>query len=81
VQDSGPGFSLESFDRLFEPFYATKGRGHGYGTFDLPVDRRCSWGTNMGLAHCWPRRSRSVHSVDTRQTSLATGASTIEPGD
>jgi signal transduction histidine kinase len=31
VQDSGPGFSLESFDRLFDPFYTTKAEGMGMG--------------------------------------------------
>jgi signal transduction histidine kinase len=31
VQDSGPGFSPESFDRLFEPFYTTKADGMGMG--------------------------------------------------
>jgi C4-dicarboxylate-specific signal transduction histidine kinase len=29
VQDSGPGFSPESFDRLFDPFYTTKVEGMG----------------------------------------------------
>src|SRR5262249_22109779 len=31
VQDSGPGFSLESFDRLLDPFYTTKAEGMGMG--------------------------------------------------
>jgi C4-dicarboxylate-specific signal transduction histidine kinase len=31
VQDSGPGFSPESFARLFEPFYTTKADGMGMG--------------------------------------------------
>lgn len=31
VQDSGPGFSPESFDRLFDPFYTTKAEGMGMG--------------------------------------------------
>jgi C4-dicarboxylate-specific signal transduction histidine kinase len=31
VQDSGPGFSPESFDRLFDPFYTTKADGMGMG--------------------------------------------------
>jgi signal transduction histidine kinase len=31
VQDSGPGFSPESFDCLFEPFYTTKAEGMGMG--------------------------------------------------
>jgi C4-dicarboxylate-specific signal transduction histidine kinase len=31
VRDSGPGFSLESFDRLFGPFYTTKAEGMGMG--------------------------------------------------
>jgi C4-dicarboxylate-specific signal transduction histidine kinase len=31
VQDSGPGFSPESFDRLFDPFYTTKAEGMGIG--------------------------------------------------
>jgi signal transduction histidine kinase len=31
VQDSGPGFSPESFDRLFDPFYTTKADGMGIG--------------------------------------------------
>ena len=31
VQDSGPGFTPESFDRLFDPFYTTKADGMGMG--------------------------------------------------
>jgi C4-dicarboxylate-specific signal transduction histidine kinase len=31
VQDSGPGFSPESFDRVFDPFYTTKANGMGMG--------------------------------------------------
>ena len=31
VEDSGPGFQLETPDRLFEPFYTTKVRGSGLG--------------------------------------------------
>jgi signal transduction histidine kinase len=31
VQDSGPGFSPESFDRVFDPFYTTKADGMGMG--------------------------------------------------
>ena len=31
VQDSGPGFSPESFDRVFDPFYTTKAEGMGMG--------------------------------------------------
>ena len=31
VQDSGPGFSPQSFDRLFDPFYTTKADGMGMG--------------------------------------------------
>jgi C4-dicarboxylate-specific signal transduction histidine kinase len=31
VQDSGPGFSPESFDLLFDPFYTTKAGGMGMG--------------------------------------------------
>ncbi|HEY2922358.1 MAG TPA: MEDS domain-containing protein [Candidatus Binatia bacterium] len=31
VQDSGPGFSRESVDRLFDPFYTTKADGMGMG--------------------------------------------------
>jgi signal transduction histidine kinase len=31
VRDSGRGFSLESFDRLFDPFYTTKAGGMGMG--------------------------------------------------
>jgi C4-dicarboxylate-specific signal transduction histidine kinase len=31
VQDSGPGFSPESFDRVFDPFYTTKTEGMGMG--------------------------------------------------
>jgi signal transduction histidine kinase len=31
VRDSGPGLSLESFDRLFDAFYTTKPRGLGMG--------------------------------------------------
>jgi C4-dicarboxylate-specific signal transduction histidine kinase len=31
VQDSGPGLNLESFDRLFDPFYTTKPGGMGMG--------------------------------------------------
>jgi PAS domain S-box-containing protein len=31
VQDSGPGFTPESFDRLFDPFYTTKAEGMGMG--------------------------------------------------
>jgi C4-dicarboxylate-specific signal transduction histidine kinase len=67
VQDSGPGFSPESFDRVFDPFYTTKANGMGMG-LDLPVDRRCARGSNMGIAHCWRGHRRSVHSLDTRQT-------------
>ena len=31
VQDSGPGFKPESFDRLFDAFYTTKAEGMGMG--------------------------------------------------
>jgi signal transduction histidine kinase len=31
VQDSGPGLTLESVDRLFEAFYTTKASGMGMG--------------------------------------------------
>jgi signal transduction histidine kinase len=31
VRDSGPGFSPESFDRLFDAFYTTKPEGMGMG--------------------------------------------------
>jgi PAS domain S-box-containing protein len=31
VQDSGPGFTPESFDRLFDSFYTTKAEGMGMG--------------------------------------------------
>jgi signal transduction histidine kinase len=31
VRDSGPGFSPESVDRLFDPFYTTKADGMGMG--------------------------------------------------
>ncbi|MCC6545683.1 hypothetical protein IT570_00835 [Candidatus Sumerlaeota bacterium] len=31
VQDSGPGFSTESIERLFEPFYTSKRAGTGLG--------------------------------------------------
>jgi C4-dicarboxylate-specific signal transduction histidine kinase len=31
VRDSGPGFSAESFERLFAPFYTTKPNGMGMG--------------------------------------------------
>jgi C4-dicarboxylate-specific signal transduction histidine kinase len=31
VRDSGPGMKLESFDRLFDPFYTTKSGGMGMG--------------------------------------------------
>ena len=31
VQDTGPGFSQETFSRLFEPFYTTKPNGMGMG--------------------------------------------------
>jgi signal transduction histidine kinase len=31
VRDSGPGFSPEDFDRLFDPFYTTKPEGMGMG--------------------------------------------------
>jgi C4-dicarboxylate-specific signal transduction histidine kinase len=31
VQDSGPGFTPESFDRVFDPFYTTKAEGMGMG--------------------------------------------------
>ena len=31
VQDSGPGLTPESIDRLFDPFYTTKPSGMGMG--------------------------------------------------
>src|ERR1700721_1632895 len=31
VRDSGPGFSAEKLQRLFEPFYTTKPNGMGMG--------------------------------------------------
>ena len=31
VQDSGPGLSPDSVERLFEPFYTTKAEGMGMG--------------------------------------------------
>jgi predicted ATPase/signal transduction histidine kinase len=31
VRDSGPGLALETFDRLFDPFYTTKPQGMGMG--------------------------------------------------
>jgi len=39
VQDSGPGLSPESLDRLFDAFYTTKASGMGMG---LSICRRSS---------------------------------------
>ncbi len=33
VRDDGPGFPMDSRDRLFEPHYTTKGDGSGVGLF------------------------------------------------
>jgi signal transduction histidine kinase len=33
VRDEGPGFPAEAADRLFEPFYSTKGTGMGIGLY------------------------------------------------
>jgi PAS domain S-box-containing protein len=37
VQDSGPGFTVESLQRAFEPFYSSKGDGMGLG-FSISQD-------------------------------------------
>ena len=39
ISDSGPGIPAEERDRVFEPFYTTKGPGEGTG-LGLPVARR-----------------------------------------
>jgi two-component system cell cycle sensor histidine kinase/response regulator CckA len=31
VEDSGPGFSADALDHLFEPFFTTRAQGHGLG--------------------------------------------------
>jgi hypothetical protein len=47
VQDSGPG--IRRVVTACSTHSHNQARWHGHGTIDLPIDRRSSSGTNMGL--------------------------------
>jgi C4-dicarboxylate-specific signal transduction histidine kinase len=61
VQDSGPGTEPGEFCPPVRRILHYQARWPGHGTIDLPIDRRSSWGTNMGLSYCRPGYSRSMY--------------------
>ena len=44
VADCGAGISAENMDVIFNPFFTTKSQRHGYGAFDLSLDREAHEG-------------------------------------
>ena len=61
VRDFGPGTEPGEFCPPVRRILHHQARWHGHGTIDLPIDRRSSWGTNMGLSYGRPGYSRSMY--------------------
>ena len=57
----GPGTEPGEFCPPVRRILHHQARWHGHGTIDLPIDRRSSWGTNMGLSYGRPGYSPSIY--------------------
>jgi hypothetical protein len=65
IEDSGAGLPAENTARIFEPFFTKKIQGNRPGSCDLPVHRRVSWWTSLGIQRQRMRLNLSDPPADT----------------
>ena len=63
VADCGSGIAPDEMERIFEPFYSTKGLGVGYRAIDFPRYRRSAWGALDCRSQCGRRQRVPLHAA------------------
>jgi len=69
IEDDGPGFNDQDFERLFQPFFTTKGQGTGLG---LNLSRKIVKATGGDL---WASRNPKRGAIFTAELPVAEGSS------